>query len=376
MIARATTVYVLRQLLVSVLFITAALTFAVWLTQSLRFVDLIVNRGLTIGSFLYFVVLLLPSLLAAVLPVALFVATLFVYKRMLSDNELVVLRSAGYGNGMLARPVILFSAGLFIALFFINGWLVPGSYRAFKDMQFSLRNEYQAILREGMFNSVDEGVTVYVRARDPEGQLYGIFLQDGRDPSLPVTAMAEQGALVVTADGARVVMANGIRQEMDRETGQLSTLMFDRYTMDLGIIGEAVENRFREPAERDLPALFANHETETDLYFADEMLAEGHGRIAAPFYALTFPMIGLALLFAGEFSRRSRVWRLVVAGLIVVGIKMGEIGWQSLSKSDPVAVPMLYINAIGPLAVAAYFVFVQRVRKPRRSAGSSPTAAA
>lgn len=365
MILRGTTRYVLRQLIISVLFIAIALTFAVWLTQSLRFVDLIVNRGLTIGAFLYFVLLLLPSLLAAVLPVALFVAVMFVYNRMLGDNELVVLRAAGMGNGALARPVFLFAGAMFIVLFLVNGWLVPGSYRAFKDLQFTLRNEFAAILREGLFNSVEDGITVYVRDRDAEGELYGIFLQDSRVPNMPVTAMAERGALVMTAEGARVLMVNGTRQEFNRTTGQLSTLVFDRYTMDLGIIGEAIENRFREPAERDLFDLFAPPSDENEAFYQSEMRAEGYARIAAPIYALTFPMIGLAFLFAGEFSRRARVWRLVAAGLVVVVVKMGEIGWQSLAKSEPAAVPMLFVNALLPLAIAGYFVLVQRSRRPK-----------
>jgi lipopolysaccharide export system permease protein len=375
MLLRGTTIYILRQLIVAVLFITAALTFAVWLTQSLRFVDLIVNRGLTIGAFLYFVMLLLPSLLAAVLPVALFVATLFVYNRMLADNELVVLRAAGFANLALARPVFVFSGLLFVALFLVNGWVVPASYRAFKDMQFTLRNEYAAVLREGMFNAVDEGITVYVRARDSEGELYGIFIQDSREPEKPVTAMAERGALVMTAEGARVLMVNGTRQELDRDTGQLSTLVFARYTMDLGVIGEAAESRIREPAERDLPALFAEPQNDFDLHYRKEMRAEGHARIAAPIYALTFPMIGLALLFAGEFSRRARIWRLAVAGLLVVAVKMGEIGWQSLAKTEAMAIPMLYANALVPLAIASWFVLVQRARRPRRRRAPAEAAA-
>lgn len=368
MILRATTVYGLRQLTVSVLFITVSLTFAVWLTQSLRFVDLIVNRGLTIGAFLYFVLLLLPSLLAAVLPVALFVATMFVYNRMLADNELIVLRASGFSNLMLAKPVMIMAALLLVGLAYLNAYVVPASYRAFKDMQFSLRNEYAAILREGMFNSVDDGVTVYVRARDAEGELYGIFLHDSRDPELLVTATAERGALVITDDSARALMVNGSRQEFETATGKLSTLSFDRYTMDLGMIGSSLEERYREPSERDLPDLFAPPLTEADQFFQVAMRSEGHSRISAPLYALTFPLIGLAMLFAGEFNRRSRVWRIVTAGLIVIVLKLGEIGWQSLTKSEPMAIPMLYLNALLPLAVALYLVMVQRARRPRSAA--------
>ena len=44
-------------------FVTGALTAAVWFAQSLRLVDLIVNRGLSAEIFLYLAVLILPRFL-------------------------------------------------------------------------------------------------------------------------------------------------------------------------------------------------------------------------------------------------------------------------------------------------------------------------
>ena len=44
--------YMLRQCLSVMIFVTAALSAAVWLAQSLRLVDLIVNRGLSAEVFL------------------------------------------------------------------------------------------------------------------------------------------------------------------------------------------------------------------------------------------------------------------------------------------------------------------------------------
>jgi lipopolysaccharide export system permease protein len=43
--------YILRQSLGAALFVTVALSAAIWLTQSLRLVDLIVNRGLSVLTF-------------------------------------------------------------------------------------------------------------------------------------------------------------------------------------------------------------------------------------------------------------------------------------------------------------------------------------
>ena len=89
--------YILRQLSIVAAVVTLTLTLAVWLTQSLRFVELIVNRGLSLQSYLYLTLLLLPSFLSLMLPVALFTAVLFTYIKRFTDSELVVMRAAGMG---------------------------------------------------------------------------------------------------------------------------------------------------------------------------------------------------------------------------------------------------------------------------------------
>src|SRR3546814_18950562 len=99
--------YILGQLAMATVFVTVALTFAIWLTQSLRLIDYIVNRGLPASTFLTFVGLLLPSFLGVVLPVATFVAILFVYHKLAMDSEMVVMRAAGLSQLQPARPAIL-----------------------------------------------------------------------------------------------------------------------------------------------------------------------------------------------------------------------------------------------------------------------------
>src|SRR5574338_319470 len=83
--------YIFRQLLLATLFVTLALTCAIWLTQSLHFVKLIINRGMTLGSFLQLTLLLLPTFLLIIMPIALFHAVLFSYHKMVSDREMVIM---------------------------------------------------------------------------------------------------------------------------------------------------------------------------------------------------------------------------------------------------------------------------------------------
>ena len=225
--------YILGQLVSATLFITVGLTFAIWLTQSLRLIDYIVNRGLEAATFLTFIGLLLPSFLGIVLPISAFVAALFVYYKLTMDSEMVVMRAAGLSQLQLARPAIILGVIVTLAVYSISLYFLPASYRTFKDLQNAFRSDFSTVLlQEGVFTALSDDITVYVRERSSDGELRGILVHDNRDPKKAVTMMAERGALVPSEEGPRVVMENGNRQEVEPTTGRFSLLYFDRYTVE------------------------------------------------------------------------------------------------------------------------------------------------
>src|SRR5271155_516477 len=127
--------YIGRHLIHSTLLITFSLTSIVWLTQALRFIDFIVNQGVSIVIFLELTVLLVPSLVIMILPAALFCAVLFVYHKLKLDSELVVMQAAGLSNWRLARPALQVAALVMLVAYFIAFYLQPVSYKEFRDMQ-------------------------------------------------------------------------------------------------------------------------------------------------------------------------------------------------------------------------------------------------
>jgi len=74
--------YVLRQLLAALLATTGGLAALIWLTQSLRFVAMVVDRGLSLRVFLQLTGLLIPSFVAVILPITTFVVIQFIYQRL------------------------------------------------------------------------------------------------------------------------------------------------------------------------------------------------------------------------------------------------------------------------------------------------------
>jgi lipopolysaccharide export system permease protein len=222
--------YMLRQCLSVMIFVTGALTAAVWLAQSLRLVDLIVNRGLSAEIFLYLAILILPRFLDIVLPIGAFIAVLFVFNRLVTESELVVMRAAGLSPLSLAKPVLELAGIAFLFLMLLSLYFLPVSNREFKDLQFEIRNRFvSSLLQEGAFTTISDKLTIYIGNRNERGEVIGLMIDDERDPRRPITILAERGAFADTAGATRIIMVNGNRQQYDRDTGKLSVLTFDRY---------------------------------------------------------------------------------------------------------------------------------------------------
>ena len=166
--------YLTGQILTAMLFVVVSLTCVIWLSQSLRFVDLIVNRGLPITTL---TLMLMPTWLSIVLPIAAFGSTLFVYNRLANDREMVVMSAAGISPLRLARPAMGVAVLATLLCYLMTLYLVPMSYRGFKELQFQIRHNLEhLVLKEGEFRTLGDDVTVYIRSREEDGQLYGLIV--------------------------------------------------------------------------------------------------------------------------------------------------------------------------------------------------------
>jgi lipopolysaccharide export system permease protein len=365
--------YILRRSTVAFLFVTLSLVCAIWLMQSLRLIDLIVNRGLPFSMFLYMSMLMLPTFLALILPVSLFTAVLFAYNRLTMDSELLVMRAAGISQTGLSKSAFLLAGIVTVIIYSLTLYLLPLSFREFKDRQVTIRNDFSTVLlQEGVFTELATGITVFVRERGAEGELLGVLVHDGRNPEKPVTMMAENGALVRTDEGPQVIMVNGNRQEVSKDSGTLSLLYFDRYVLDVHSVDKTLDKRWREPRERFLDELFFPDMTDGNNRFnAAKLRAEGHQRLTLPIYALTFTVIALAALLSGDYARRGLGKRITTATLLIVAIQGAALGFTNLAARFPWLVPLIYLNAMLPLIGGIIVLF--RPKKHTFGAGDQTT---
>src|SRR6201999_394996 len=103
-----------------------------------------------------------PGLLDIVLPIGAFIAVLFIFNRLVSESELVVMRAAGVSPFALSRPVLVLAGIACLVLFSLSAYFLPASNREFKDLQFEIRNRFiSALLQEGTFTTIAEKLTIY-----------------------------------------------------------------------------------------------------------------------------------------------------------------------------------------------------------------------
>lgn len=340
--------YVFRQALIVTLSVGVIFSAAVWLLQSLRLVDLIVNRGLSIGLFLYLAVLILPRFVDVVVPIAVFTAIIFIYAKLIAESELVVMRASGMSQWALAKPALMIGTAGLITLYAMAFYFLPASNRAFKDLQFEIRNKFaMALIQEGVFNTLSDTLMVYVKERDAKGDLLGLLIENTSDKGKPITIAAERGALVETPEGPRILMVNGTRQVFDRLTGKLSSLSFKSYTLDLSEMQNAPTLRDRQPDELYLGELLDNLNNRA-------LIVEINMRLSGPLMALSMAAIPILCLLPGEFNRRGQARRILIAIAAALAMEIVDVGLTNLARSTLTVIPLIYTNAIGPFLTALW----------------------
>ncbi|HEY3919850.1 MAG TPA: LPS export ABC transporter permease LptF [Stellaceae bacterium] len=350
--------YMLRQTLLVMLSVCLVFSSAVWLVQALRLIDLIVNRGLSIGVFLHLAILIMPRFIDVVMPIAVFVAVQFVYNKLISESEMVVMRAAGISPMTLARPALITGAIGMVVLYALSLYLLPAANRAFKDLQFEIRNRFASVLiQDGVFNTLSDKLMVYVQSRDDNGDLQSILIYDERQPDKPVTVFAQRGAMVNTDDGPRLLLVDGTRQQRDIANGHLSVLTFQKYTLELDNLAGAPGTRDREVDERYTGELFRSTGPDQDPDWRRAVLVELNMRLAGPLSALTMAALPIACLLTGEFNRRGQSRRILLGVGLAFAVEVVDIALKNLSARAGFAIPLLYGNLLLPLVVSLWLLW-------------------
>lgn len=355
--------YILLMCLSFFGFFALVLVSVYWINRGVDLFDQLISDGQTILVFLELTTLALPPIVMLVLPVAGFVATLYVFNRLITDSEFVIFQTAGISPLRLLRPIFYFGIVLALLITGLAHVLAPRANAEFRERTAILGNDMVAqLLRSGVFQSPIAGVTVYIGEISPEGELRGIFIQDRRDAARDITHRADRGYLLRDDVNARMILVSGRTLTLERATNRLSNLTFERLNYDItqarsatdGVgddTGETLpdnERAMSTPALMDADADLANRAGIP----LDRIKWELHYRFSQALFAFFVPLIAASCLMLRNFSRLGLWAQILLAVGLVIPLQMSKNLLSAQVINAPHLAPLAYVQ---PLLCAAVF---------------------
>lgn len=351
-------VYIFKQIFIGFLLVCFSLLAMLWLTQSLRFVEMVTRQGLPVYLFAEMTSLLMPRIFNILSPVAAFVTVLFVYNRLIADRELVVMQSAGISPWQNSKAAVFL--GILMALFnvFVMNWGIPWSESRFRDLEWRVKNNLtQMVFREGEFTSLKNGITVFIDKHEDDGSVSGIFVSDESKPNVKVTLTAEKGRIIQTDKGPRILFINGVRQEMNTKDYKFSTLSFSRYSAEFNNM-ESKKKKDQTVREKSVFELLqSGHDSTLDEHMQRKNIVEGNRRLLYPLYNLLFALLACVGLLVGNFNRRGQTKIITIEVLSMIVILGGDLAFTNLAGRSLMILPLLYLNCLLPLFICFYLLF-------------------
>lgn len=352
--------YLFKQLFNAMVFIAFTLMAVILLTQSLRFLELVIDSGASSGTFWILTLLALPRFFEIILPIALVASIIFIYNKLSLDSEIVVMRSAGCSPASLARPALILSAVAAGFLLVMTMWAGPKSLYDMQHLRQVVKAQYSTLLfREGVFNNMIDNLTVFIRNRTPDGEMHGLLIHDTRKENEdgPVTVIAKRGVIIPGEKSHQVVVYDGARQSIDEERGTLNRLDFQRYTLDLPSESGPVRQRWQEPDERTIFELVNPDMTnKRDRESRRDFIVEIHRRVVSPLLAPAFALLTLGLLLIGPSDRRGQNWRIAAAIGTTVLLQGLYLAAFNLSRQSDWGLALMYAIVLTPLGLGAFLL--------------------
>ncbi|MTH34997.1 LPS export ABC transporter permease LptF [Paracoccus limosus] len=364
--------YILSQFLTLFGFFALVLVSVYWINRAVSLFEQLISDGQTALVVLEFTALTLPLVISVVLPIAAFAATAYGTNRLSGESELVAMQAAGMSPWRLARPVLMFGVLVALMVALLVHALVPMARARMTERQAQIAQNVTAqFLRAGAFQFPVDGVTLYIRDIASDGRLQDFYLEDARNPQNQTTYTATEALMVRTDAGARLVLLQGMAQNLRLTDGEqrLSVTRFDELAYDLAsLVGNPAARRQDLRAYSTLRLLHPDAELLAATgASADKAKAEAHGRLAKPLQAPVAAMLGFAMLLLGGFSRFG-VWRQVIwAVMALIFVQFLVTAAENQVAHDASRWPLIYAPAlVGALICALVLWLAARPRGRRR----------
>lgn len=319
----------------------AVLTFVVFTREFGRLAELLIRKHTDAMTVLEVVVSLLPQILIFTVPFAFLIGTLIGLSRLSSDSEIVAMRSTGVSIYQILWPVLKINFGVAATTLLLTLVFLPQGNWTLRQIrhQVGLR-PVQSEIKPRVFNEDLPEIILYVEDQELQSSAWkGVFLSDSESGGERRIILSRLAYPLFSPDGQRLQLhfEEGLVYTLDPESPEKDSLTRFQ-TLDVPVKfpeTQPVDTGPKRPSEKSLQELWGDLGG-SDREHRRPSLIELHKRLALPFSALIFAVLGVAL--GVHTPRGVRGYGLIVSLLIgllyymlfATGTKLAEDGTLSI----------------------------------------------
>ena len=357
--------YIFKQMLRTSFAVTLTLVGIMWLFQTIRILELVINRGAPMTDFLLMSVTVIPLWLTIAIPISVFVAVMWVFHRALVDRELLVAQASGRSAIQLARAPI--ALGVIVTTFLVinSVFLLPLSFAVYKEVQFKLRNTIPTVmLQDNVFIDVVDGMTMLIGKKYKDGHAENVFIHDEKIDGVIVTMTAKAGRFIEKDNKPAVILNDGQRFELEQDKQAGATLIFDTHTVSITPRDRKQSTRMPIEMNEDRISNLLNPDASPQPVYVNQRVAEGHYRIASPFLAFALVIVASAGVLHGQIRRSTwsrRTFVTIALGIICIS---AIVSARSLATTTPLLIPLIYLSMLFPMVSLLTLLGLQSIAQP------------
>lgn len=147
----------------------------------------------------------IPISLAYIVPLAVLLASLFVFGRLAEDNELLAMKSSGISLGRIARPILYLTVILSVGIILVNNHLIPYCHAQTRQLTISVFEKRIFSESSGADEiKLPDGKITYDKYADGIFHSVRLMKFGQKKEELSEELSARQGKIAIDRDNARL----------------------------------------------------------------------------------------------------------------------------------------------------------------------------
>jgi len=226
--------YFTVEIIKTFLTILFAFTAIAWTVRAVNFLDLIVENGHSMKTYLFFSFLNVTNIITKFIPLSFLLALVLSILKFERQNELIILWTTGLGKIKLVNLFFVISVIILILQLFFAVFLTPYALNKSRSLVSSSNlNSVSSIIKIKDFSDSFKDVTFYVENKDSEGIMKNVFIRDNGNSfnslvsnfenKTNTTIVAKKGFL----DNEKIILFDGFIQSQNSE-GELENIDFKK----------------------------------------------------------------------------------------------------------------------------------------------------